>query len=68
LDPDHKRKVVSELLAGAKGQMVLLVTPEELSDSFDYQIRTRIAQRLQIVPSISGGECREIREKEKDHG
>jgi len=67
LDPDHKRRVVSELLARAKGQVVLLVTPEELSNDFDYQIRTRIAQRLQIVPSIFGGECREIREKEKSN-
>lgn len=49
LDPLHRESVLRELLCQYPGQMLLLVTPEEIPKGNEYLIRDRVSRRLILV-------------------
>ena len=49
LDPIHRDSVLRELLSQYQGQLLLLVTPEEIPAAHDSQFKDRVNHRFKLV-------------------
>lgn len=61
LDPEHREAVLREMLSKCPGQMLLLLTPDEMPQQSAYHIRTRVAQRFTLT-RVGESEETEVRD------